>query len=648
MSKADAALPPWWERFPGAFIGELEEIRRCGFRPRLATWHEEGEKGQDRLIASGRVRVKAATPGETERWHALNIDVAYPPDYPFDKVDVRPGDPAMRGKRHQLTRSGDICYMQEEVEAWALGYGIERAIEGAKKWFRGVIIGRFDDEVPAAELLSYLEESTKHLRAALVPEHAIWEAPPARYGSLDVEWDRRENGLAVLSVQQKADGPPSADVRSTNDKIGKSLRRRSYTRVRGLWFSLDAEPHPFADIGGLEQALTEHAGISSDQFRLMTGRLLDPVARKRGWLPIGLNYPGRTGIRAGQTGREWLFVCLEWPLLPKHLAKPRRLPKDFWDHYPVLKGINSYSVRLPDLLRRVGDLYPADSASRAHVMVVGTGALGSTVARSLAAAGVQRFTLLDPDIVKPGNIIRHEGRMPDVGKAKVHVVEQILRETNPYVDVEVILGTRGHGSELEQVITDPGHPPTLIIATVALKAIDAQVEDIVRRVNPAIPVLHGWVMAQAQVLRAWVYRADRTACVWCNGLYDSARRTGEENGYIVEPATEDQPFYEASCASPAFPGAGNSNALAAHVITEMALDVLHSRLPDEESHWVLAGNRSHDVDVDFPVAPLTIQRRGFAPHPKCPVCSETVLSTQLSDDEREAYDRELARLRGAA
>lgn len=80
----------------------------------------------------------------------------------------------------------------------------------------------------------------------------------------------------------------------------------------------------------------------------------------------------------------------------------------------------------------------------------------------------------------------------------------------------------------------------------------------------------------------------------------------------------------------------------------MALDVLHDRLPDEQSHWVFAGNRIGRHDPNFPVAPLTIARRGFGIHPECPVCSEGVLSAALSELDCEEYDRALARLRGAA
>ena len=43
--------------------------------------------------------------------------------------------------------------------------------------------------------------------------------------------------------------------------------------------------------------------------------------------------------------------------------------------------------------------------------------------------------------------------------------------------------------------------------------------------------------------------------------------------------------------------------------SEMALDVLHDRLDEEESHWVFAGNRIRELDPAFPVEPLGISRQ---------------------------------------
>jgi hypothetical protein len=284
-----------------------------------------------------------------------------------------------------------------------------------------------------------------------------------------------------------------------------------------------------------------------------------------------------------------------------------------------------------------------------RVVLVGAGALGSTVARSLVAMGVTHMTLVDPDVVCPGNIARHEARFPDIGKAKIDALGQILRETNPAAEVEVMAGTRGQNGKFDALLLDRAGRPSLVIVTVAGKAVDTQVDAIARRAVPPIPVLHGWVMAEAQMLRAFVFRSGETACVYCNGIYEKEAADGKNRDrYLAGPPEAATPFYEASCSSPAFPGAGNANALAAHVIVEMALDSLQRRLPNERSHWVFAGNRIDDVYPSLGIDALSVTKSGFPPHPSCPVCSETEFETALSSSDAEEFDRELRQAGDAA
>lgn len=72
----------------------------------------------------------------------------------------------------------------------------------------------------------------------------------------------------------------------------------------------------------------------------------------------------------------------------------------------------------------------------AHVLVVGAGGLGSTLLPSLAAAGIGKITLFDPDVVERTNLGRQLiFREADLGRKKAECAADFLRLLNPYVSV---------------------------------------------------------------------------------------------------------------------------------------------------------------------------------------------------------------------
>lgn len=88
----------------------------------------------------------------------------------------------------------------------------------------------------------------------------------------------------------------------------------------------------------------------------------------------------------------------------------------------------------------------------ARVLVVGAGGLGSSAALHLAAAGVGRLGIVDPDAVETSNLQRQIlHRTADVGRAKTDSARETLTAINP--DVEVLaLPLRLTGANAPQVL----------------------------------------------------------------------------------------------------------------------------------------------------------------------------------------------------
>jgi molybdopterin/thiamine biosynthesis adenylyltransferase len=85
---------------------------------------------------------------------------------------------------------------------------------------------------------------------------------------------------------------------------------------------------------------------------------------------------------------------------------------------------------------------------KAHVLVVGAGALGNEVCKNLAMMGVQQIVILDRDTVEMANLSRSVFfRELDHGRAKTEVLAERLRELNADVgsvtltgDLDAVLG----------------------------------------------------------------------------------------------------------------------------------------------------------------------------------------------------------------
>ncbi|EJU08428.1 sulfur carrier protein ThiS adenylyltransferase ThiF [Fusobacterium hwasookii] len=90
-----------------------------------------------------------------------------------------------------------------------------------------------------------------------------------------------------------------------------------------------------------------------------------------------------------------------------------------------------------DLFKRnVKDI--AKKLKKAKVCILGLGGLGSNVAVLLARAGIGCLKLIDFDVVEASNLNRQQYRISHIGMKKTKAIKNILKEINPFVEVEVL------------------------------------------------------------------------------------------------------------------------------------------------------------------------------------------------------------------
>ena len=78
-----------------------------------------------------------------------------------------------------------------------------------------------------------------------------------------------------------------------------------------------------------------------------------------------------------------------------------------------------------------------EALRRSTVGIAGAGGLGSTVAVSLARAGVGRLVIADFDSIEPSNLNRQQYTIDQVGRVKVEALKENLLRINPFSVYEI-------------------------------------------------------------------------------------------------------------------------------------------------------------------------------------------------------------------
>ncbi|ERT32096.1 sulfur carrier protein ThiS adenylyltransferase ThiF [Fusobacterium animalis] len=75
---------------------------------------------------------------------------------------------------------------------------------------------------------------------------------------------------------------------------------------------------------------------------------------------------------------------------------------------------------------------------KTRVCILGLGGLGSNVAVLLTRSGIGSLKLVDFDTVEASNLNRQQYRISHIGIKKTEAMKNIIREINPFVEVEIL------------------------------------------------------------------------------------------------------------------------------------------------------------------------------------------------------------------
>jgi len=147
--------------------------------------------------------------------------------------------------------------------------------------------------------------------------------------------------------------------------------------------------------------------------------------------------------RVGEDASEVHWDALLLPRLDEAVGQPRGFrpnARGWWHRDRYGKFADAVALEYLYMDNWSGDRLQARgrlprAVRDCNVAVIGVGALGSVLSEMLVRAGVENIALVDEDVLESGNVNRHVATLVDVGKSKVPVVAQRLRQTSPTVRV---------------------------------------------------------------------------------------------------------------------------------------------------------------------------------------------------------------------
>lgn len=274
-------------------------------------------------------------------------------------------------------------------------------------------------------------------------------------------------------------------------------------------------------------------------------------------------------------------------------------------HYFISRIISN------ELYLRTKDIFDDEILLQKKVTIIGLGAVGSEVAKSLAKNGIGHFNLFDIDTFEIGNSIRHAADLYYIGEDKVNVVKQLILRSNPNITVNPykvdILNDAGL---LEKSLNESD----LCICLTAEDSVDYLINDnYINKYN--IPFIFARLSAGAFSGSIQIVTKN-TSCLHCLSLHNVDKLPVPKGKIEFE---ELKPEF-GNCSSPALPGSEIDTKEIALMVARVSLQSLlqnesstYPKLSYDQFYW-------HGPYGSDEKEPFTWEMKNAAKHPDCKIC----------------------------
>jgi len=414
---------------------------------------------------------------------------------------------------------------------------------------------------------------------------------------------RLETGVHLYSSVKREKGfffdhgmPLNAvDLTARTEKALELLEKK--TIIEGWWWYIDQEPKPFATVEMFAEYIDPKQGIE-----LLARELENKLKIGESDIYVGFRFYNR------RQELEWQFFNLK-----KITEEPALLDFSLEDAKERLISRKVEAIRAEQITERYFHLRNSSRADRSilrdkSVTVIGTGALGSSLAENLAKAGVGNIYLIDKGILRAHNVIRHTCGLYFVDWPKCNAVAlNSVALHNPFVKVKTKFI-----DILESPLNDYFEPSSIGISTVADDTIEAYLNEESVRSGRTIYYARG--LRGGKAARIFRVKPGTDACKECLVHY---KMEGDEM-FISIDEDPSLPVLTNECNNPVRPGSGADMEIIAGILARIVIDDLQSP-SDSYNHWIWHTEALHKLLLDSNEWG-SVHRQFIPPHPKCRLC----------------------------
>jgi molybdopterin/thiamine biosynthesis adenylyltransferase len=552
---------------------ELYPERVDEYRCALAAAGFEREDSRALEIWTGPVTITWIDPERGESCVAEHrVRIVLWPGFPIRKPSVFPaeGSPLdIEGRHRGPVENGALC-LWPETERRGSGWGWhpsiipEELLARIREWFVHYHLDDWgpDDRPPDLHL-----QFPRPNKPELMLISDDWTPPDGEeFGRFGI-WDSNTSRYAFA-------GHPVGGVgdvpRTHKDRIlgALNINKGRFTRP-GAWFRLSREPRPRHNLRTLVAEIDTATGHEPGWALARLRRLFSKPPYKPHRIVIALGYRSRGG-----EAERWLFLRVEpQGQKPLKFGYPEEL-----ERYEVFAYETAPCGR-DDLMRRTGHV--AETLTGKRVLLLGLGALGSSIALLLAKSGVPSLRLVDRDWLRPTNTVRHEGGLWDIGREKTLAVWWAIYQHAPDCEVET-----ADESWDPNILAGWMREADVVVDATAHETFSMLVNEIALREGK--PVVYAFTRRRAAVGEVLIVRPGIDPCVTCHIAL------ARDSGYPVVPAGDEGEFIEAGCGVPTIQASAVDVELTAALAGRTVLRLLQGRA-DSKNHLLLVNDPLPDA-----------------------------------------------------